>query len=69
LESYSNITKEIKTDYFIFLHDDDLIEESFILKTWKILLKERHAALASRVSFIGPNDGSLKNIQYIPRNW
>ena len=62
------IAKNLKTDYLIFLHDDDLIDENFILKTWSILLKEKPAALASRVNFIGANDRSLKNRQYIPRS-
>ena len=54
------ISKSLKTDYLIFLHDDDLINENFILKTWSILFKDRPAALATRVNFIGANDRSLK---------
>ncbi len=61
------ITKKISTDYLIFLHDDDLIHKNFIINTWRILLKDRPAALATRVNFIGENDISLKNRQYIPR--
>lgn len=61
------VSAKITTDYLIFLHDDDLIHENFLLTIWEILLKEKPSALASRVNFIGKNDKSLKHRQYIPR--
>ena len=61
------VAGKITTDYLIFLHDDDLIHEDFLLKTWETILKERPSALATRVNFIGRNDKSLNHRQYIPR--
>ena len=61
------ITEKIETDYLIFLHDDDLINENFILNTFELLRIQSPAALATRVTFIGANGMSLKYRQYIPK--
>ena len=62
------ISRNSKSEYIMFLHDDDLFNKNFIMRMYKLILKHKPAAIASKVKFIDQNDREYPNRQYKAKN-